>query len=196
VILNDVQIQSLVLTQGMIDPFVEEQVRSFDMNSLCVAPTKLVSFGLSSFGYDFRVGCDFKVFSNAHGSVVDPKAFDPKAMVDVHVGMFEALTLPAHGFALGTTLETVRMPRDVMAICLGKSTYARCGVVLHCTPLEPGWRGQVTIEISNTTPLPVKVYAGEGIMQVVFMRGEPCAVSYEDRGGKYQDQTGVTPAKL
>lgn len=174
----------------MIVPFVESNVR-------VVEGKPVVSYGLSSYGYDIRLAREFKIFSNAHCAIVDPKNFDPKAMVDVEVpagGM--PVLIPPNSFALARSFETFAMPRDVTGLCVGKSTYARCGIIVNITPLEAGWRGVLTIEISNTTPLPAKVYAGEGIAQVLFFRGEPCAVSYADRKGKYQDQAGIVAAKV
>ena len=149
-----------------------------------------ISFGLSSYGYDVRVGRKFKVFSNVHCCVVDPKKFDARGFVDVE-GDF--CLIPPNSFALAESVERFEIPRDVMAICVGKSTYARCGIIVNVTPLEPEWRGKITIEISNTTPLPAKIYAEEGIAQVLFLRAEqPCHISYADKHGKYQDQAGLT----
>src|SRR5438093_5787436 len=149
-----------------------------------------ISYGLTSYGYDVRVGRHFKVFTNAHCAVVDPKRFDPASFVDIE-GDF--CLIPPNSFALAATVEYLEIPRDVIAICVGKSTYARCGIIVNVTPLEPEWRGRVTIEISNTTPLPAKIYAGEGIAQILFFRTDAsCRVSYADRQGKYQDQKGLT----
>src|SRR5215470_16539448 len=150
----------------------------------------VISYGVSSYGYDIRVGRRFKVFTNARCTVVDPKHFDPASFVDME-GDF--CLIPPNSFALAETVEYLEIPRDIIAICLGKSTYARCGVIVNVTPLEPEWRGEVTIEISNTTPLPAKIYAGEGIAQILFFEAEHvCQTSYGDKGGKYQDQKGLT----
>jgi dCTP deaminase len=149
-----------------------------------------ISYGVTSYGYDVRVGRRFKVFTDVYGAIVDPKAFSPSAFVDIE-GDF--CVIPPNSFALAETVETFEIPRDVLAICLGKSTYARCGLIVNVTPLEPEWRGKVTIEISNTTPLPAKVYANEGIAQILFLRADAvCRVSYADKRGKYQDQKGLT----
>jgi dCTP deaminase len=149
----------------------------------------VISHGVSSYGYDARVGNNFKVFTNVWGAIVDPKNFDPNSFVDV-VG--DSCLIPPNSFALAETVETFEIPRDVLAICLGKSTYARCGIAVNVTPLEPEWRGKVTIEISNTTPLPARIYAGEGIAQFLFFRAaDVCKVSYADKKGKYQDQKGI-----
>jgi dCTP deaminase len=150
----------------------------------------IISFGVSSYGYDVRVGRRFKVFTNARCAVVDPKHFDSASFVDIE-GDF--CLIPPNSFALAETVEHLEIPRDVLAICVGKSTYARCGIIVNVTPLEPEWRGRVTIEISNTTPLPAKIYAGEGIAQILFFRTDaPCRTSYADKQGKYQDQQGLT----
>jgi dCTP deaminase len=149
-----------------------------------------VSYGLSSYGYDVRVGRRFKVFTNARCAVVDPKNFDPASFVDIEG---DSCLIPPNSFALAETIEHLEIPRDVIAICVGKSTYARCGIIVNVTPLEPEWRGRVTIEISNTTPLPAKIYAGEGIAQILFLRTDAlCRRSYADKAGKYQDQEGLT----
>ena len=162
-----------------IEPFAEGQSRA-----------GVISYGLTSYGYDVRVGRRFKVFTNALCAVVDPKAFDPRSFVDVE-GDF--CLIPPNSFALAETVEYLEIPRDILCICLGKSTYARCGVIVNVTPLEPEWRGKITIEISNTTPLPAKIYAEEGIAQILFLRGDDvCRVSYADKKGKYQDQKGLT----
>jgi dCTP deaminase len=149
-----------------------------------------ISYGVSSYGYDVRVGRCFKIFTNAHCAVVDPKHFDPTSFVDVEA---DYCLIPPNSFALGETVEYLEIPRDVIAICVGKSTYARCGIIVNVTPLEPEWRGRVTLEISNTTPLPAKIYANEGIAQILFLRTEAvCQTSYADKKGKYQDQKGLT----
>ena len=150
----------------------------------------VVSFGVSSYGYDVRVGRNFKVFTNARCAVVDPKHFDPASFVDIEG---DYCLIPPNSFALAETVEYLEIPRDVLGVCVGKSTYARCGIIVNVTPLEPEWRGKVTIEISNTTPLPAKIYAGEGIAQILFLRAEAvCRTSYADKKGKYQDQKGLT----
>ncbi len=173
----------MALEHGMIEPFEDRQVRQ-----------GVVSFGLSSYGYDVRVANEFKVFTNVYNTVVDPKAFDPQSFVDIRA---DVCTIPPNSFALASTVEYFRIPRDVLTICLGKSTYARCGIIVNVTPFEPEWEGHVTIEISNTTPLPAKIYAHEGIAQVLFFQGdEPCEVSYKDKKGKYQAQRGVTLPKI
>jgi dCTP deaminase len=167
----------------LIEPFEEGQVRK-----------GVVSYGVSSYGYDTRVSDEFKIFTNVNSSIVDPKDFDPASFVDVKR---DVCIVPPNSFALAHTVEYFRMPRNVLAICLGKSTYARCGIIVNVTPFEPGWEGYVTIEISNTTPLPAKIYANEGIAQVIFFEAdEECAVSYADRAGKYQKQTGVTLPRI
>ena len=167
----------------MIEPFVDDQVRQ-----------GVISYGVSSYGYDVRVGDEFKVFTNVYNTVVDPKNFDPKSFVDIKA---DQCVIPPNSFALASTIEYFRIPRDVLTICLGKSTYARCGIIVNVTPFEPEWEGHVTIEISNTTPLPAKIYANEGIAQVLFFQSdEPCARSYKDKKGKYQAQRGVTLPRL
>ena len=173
----------MALEQKMIEPFVDDQVR-----------TGVISYGLSSYGYDVRVGDEFKVFTNVFNTVVDPKNFDPKSFVDIKA---DVCIIPPNSFALASTIEYFRIPRDILTICLGKSTYARCGIIVNVTPFEPEWEGHVTIEISNTTPLPAKIYANEGIAQVLFFQSdEVCAVSYKDKKGKYQAQRGVTLPRL
>ena len=163
----------------MIEPFVDDQVRQ-----------GVISYGVSSYGYDVRVGDDFKVFTNVYNTVVDPKNFDSKSFVDIKA---DVCIIPPNSFALASTIEYFRIPRDILTVCLGKSTYARCGIIVNVTPFEPEWEGHVTIEISNTTPLPAKIYANEGIAQVLFFQSdEPCARSYKDKKGKYQAQRGVT----
>lgn len=150
----------------------------------------VISYGVTSYGYDVRVGRTFKVFTNVWGSTVDPKQFDPKSFVDV---VADECIIPPNSFALAETVERLEIPRDIIAVCVGKSTYARCGIIVNVTPLEPEWRGCVTIEISNTTPLPAKIYANEGIAQILFLKGEAlCETSYADKKGKYQDQKGLT----
>ena len=173
----------MALEHGMIEPFEDRQVRQ-----------GVVSYGLSSYGYDIRVADEYKVFTNLFNTVVDPKNFDPKSFVDIKGDM---CIVPPNSFALARTIEYFRIPRDVLTVCLGKSTYARCGIIVNVTPFEPEWEGHVTIEISNTTPLPAKIYSNEGIAQVLFFQSdEPCEVSYKDKAGKYQSQTGVTLPKI
>ena len=168
----------------MIEPFVERQVRQLDDGR------NVISYGLSSYGYDLRVANEFKVFTNVFNTVVDPKAFDSRSFVDVHG---EACIVPPNSFDLARSVEYFRIPRGILTICLGKSTYARCGIIVNVTPLEPEWEGHITLEISNTTPLPAKIYANEGLAQVVFLcASELCEVSYADRKGKYQAQSGIT----
>ena len=169
--------------QGMIEPFEPNQVRYVDNR-------KIVSYGTSSYGYDIRCANEFKVFTNINSTIVDPKDFDPASFVDV---VSDVCIIPPNSFALARTVEYFRIPRNVLTICLGKSTYARCGIIVNVTPFEPEWEGYVTLEFSNTTPLPAKIYANEGCAQVLFFEGdEECATSYRDRGGKYQGQVGVT----
>jgi dCTP deaminase len=176
-------IKRMAIEHGMIEPFVERQARE-----------GVVSYGVSSYGYDIRVADEFKVFTNIYNTVVDPKNFDSKSFVDIKA---DVCTIPPNSFALARTIEYFRIPRDILTICLGKSTYARCGIIVNVTPFEPEWEGHVTIEISNTTPLPAKIYANEGIAQVLFFQGdEPCDVSYKDKQGKYQAQRGVTLPKI
>lgn len=169
--------------QGMIEPFEPNQVRY-------VNNRKIVSYGTSSYGYDIRCANEFKVFTNINSTIVDPKDFDPASFVDV---VSDVCIIPPNSFALARTVEYFRIPRNVLTICLGKSTYARCGIIVNVTPFEPEWEGFVTLEFSNTTPLPAKIYANEGCAQVLFFEGdEECETSYRDRGGKYQGQVGVT----
>ena len=179
----DTWITRMAREHNMIEPFVDDQVRQ-----------GVISYGVSSYGYDVRVGDEFKVFTNVYNTVVDPKNFDPKSFVDIKA---DQCVIPPNSFALASTIEYFRIPRDVLTICLGKSTYARCGIIVNVTPFEPEWEGHVTIEISNTTPLPAKIYANEGIAQVLFFQSdEPCARSYKDKKGKYQAQRGVTLPRL
>lgn len=168
---------------AMIEPFVEGQVRE-----------GVVSYGLSSYGYDIRVADEYKVFTNVNSAIIDPKEFDAGSFVD-YSG--EICIIPPNSFALARTVEYFRIPRNVLAVCVGKSTYARCGLIVNVTPLEPEWEGYLTLEISNTTPLPARVYSNEGIAQLLFFESDdPCETSYADRKGKYQNQRGVTPPRL
>lgn len=182
----------------MIEPFAPEQVRQRLVKDIGMEDgerreEKLISYGVSSYGYDVRCANEFKVFTNLHSTIVDPKNFDEKNYVDV-VG--DKCIIPPNSFALARTVEYFRIPRDVLTICLGKSTYARCGIIVNVTPLEPEWEGHVTLEFSNTTNLPAVIYANEGVAQMLFLQSdEECDVSYKDRGGKYQGQTGVTLPK-
>ena len=167
----------------MLDPFEPGQVRHVDGE-------KIVSYGTSSYGYDVRCADEFKIFTNINSAVVDPKRFDEASFVDVKS---DVCIIPPNSFALARTVEYFRIPRNVLTVCLGKSTYARCGIIVNVTPLEPEWEGHVTLEFSNTTPLPAKIYANEGVAQMLFFESdEVCETSYKDRGGKYQGQTGVT----
>ncbi len=171
------------MKHGMIRPFVEKQVRK-----------GVISYGVSSYGYDIRVADEFNIFTNINHSIVDPKDFDEKSFV---VRKASDCIIPPNSFALARTVEYFRIPRDILTVCVGKSTYARCGIIINVTPFEPEWEGYVTLEISNTTPLPAKIYANEGIAQVLFFRGnEPCQTSYADKKGKYQRQKGLTLPKL
>lgn len=174
-LLADHQIRKLV----KIEPFAEEAHRP-----------GVVSYGVTSYGYDVRVGRHFKVFTNVYGAIIDPKKFDPTAFVDLEA---DSCVIPPNSFALAETVEYFEIPRDMLAVCLGKSTYARCGIIVNVTPLEPEWRGKITIEISNTTPLPARIYANEGIAQILFFKADQvCEKSYADKKGKYQDQKGLT----
>ena len=171
----------------MIKPFSENQVRTDNDGN------KLISYGVSSYGYDVRCSNEFKVVTIIHSAIVDPKFFDEKSFVDIHS---DICVIPPNSFALARTVEYFKIPRNTLTVCLGKSTYARCGIIVNVTPLEPEWEGHVTLEFSNTTNLPAKIYAGEGVAQMLFFESdEECAVSYKDRGGKYQGQTGVTLPK-
>ena len=184
---SDKWIKEMATSNGMIEPFSENQVR------LDSSGNKLISYGVSSFGYDVRCSNEFKVFTNINSAVVDPKNFDANSFVDVKS---DVCVIPPNSFALARTIEYFKIPRKVLTICLGKSTYARCGIIVNVTPLEPEWEGHVTLEFSNTTNLPAKIYAGEGVAQMIFLESdEDCEVSYKDRGGKYQGQTGVTLPK-
>ena len=183
---SDKWIREMSLKHKMIEPFCDKQV--------CKG---LVSYGLSSYGYDIRVGHEFKVFTNLHSTIVDPKNFDAKSVEDIDASDDGFCIIPANSFALARTVEYFKMPRDVLAICLGKSTYARCGIIVNVTPFEPEFEGHITIEISNTTTLPAKIYANEGIAQVLFLQGdEVCEMSYKDKNGKYQGQRGITLPRI
>ena len=176
-------IKKMALEHRMIEPFEDRQVRA-----------GVISYGVSSYGYDIRVADEFKVFTNINSTVVDPKNFDARSFVDVQA---DVCIIPPNSFALAKTVEYFRIPRDVLTVCVGKSTYARCGLIVNVTPFEPEWEGFVTLEISNTTPLPARVYANEGIAQVLFFQSdEPCEISYADKQGKYQRQQGLTLTKL
>jgi dCTP deaminase len=173
--------------QGMISPFEPTQVRELKGNPV-------VSYGLSSYGYDVRVGDEFRVFTNVHSNIVDPKAFDARGLVHFKGPYCD---IPPNSFALALTFETFRIPRNVLTLCVGKSTYARCGIIVNVTPFEPGWEGRAVLEISNSTPLPARIHAFEGIAQVIFFEAaEPCAVTYADRKGKYQGQQQITFPKV
>jgi len=180
---SDKWIRRMAKEHRMIEPFSEKQVAE-----------GLISYGLSSYGYDIRIADEFKIFTNIHSAIVDPKNFDPRSFMDVKA---DVCIIPPNSFALARTVEYFRIPRDVITVCVGKSTYARCGIIVNVTPFEPEWEGIVTLEVSNTTPLPAKIYAGEGIAQVLFFEGdEECETSYADRKGKYQSQQGLTLPKM
>jgi dCTP deaminase len=185
---SDRQITALA-KQGMITPFTEHQVRIQPLKHLHNAYGKVISYGLSSYGYDVRCANEFKIFTNVNSCVIDPKDFHDDCFVDF---TGDVCIIPPNSFVLARTVERFVMPPDVTAICVGKSTYARCGIVCNVTPIEAGWEGFITLEFSNTTPLPAKMYAHEGCAQLLFFKGEPCDVTYADRGGKYQNQTGIT----
>jgi len=176
-------IKKMAIEHKMIEPFIDEQVRNGS-----------ISYGLSAYGYDIRVSNEFKVFTNVHNTVVDPKNFDDRSFVEINA---DVCIIPPNSFALARTVEYFRIPRSTITLCVGKSTYARCGIIVNVTPFEPEWEGYVTLEISNTTPLPAKIYANEGIAQVLFFESdEICDISYADKKGKYQKQVGITPPKL
>jgi dCTP deaminase len=184
---SDRWIRQMAEEKGMIDPFSPTQVRRTESGA------SMISYGLSSYGYDLRVSNEFKVFTNVFNTVVDPKAFDEKSFVHLET---DICIVPPNSFALARSIEYFRIPRDVITVCLGKSTYARCGIIVNVTPFEPEWEGHVTLEISNTTPLPARIYANEGLAQVLFLGGdEVCEVSYADRSGKYMKQRGITIPK-
>jgi len=176
-------IRKMALEHKMIEPFADHQVRQ-----------NVISYGVSSYGYDIRVANEFKIFTNVYSAIVDPKDFSPKSMIDLHA---DVCVIPPNSFALARTVEYFRIPRNVLTVCLGKSTYARCGIIVNVTPFEPEWEGFVTLEISNTTPLPAKIYANEGIAQVLFFEAdEECEISYADKKGKYQNQQSIVLPKL
>ena len=180
---SDKWIKKMSMDESMIKPFVESNIRQ-----------DVVSYGLSSYGYDIRVSDEYKIFTNVNNSIIDPKNFDDKSFVNFKG---DVCVVPANSFALARSIEYFKIPRNVLTICLGKSTYARCGIIVNVTPFEPEWEGYVTLEISNTTPLPAKIYSNEGLCQVIFFESdEDCAVSYKDKSGKYQSQTGITLPKL
>ncbi len=182
-IMPDTWIRDQAENHGMIEPYVEAQRRE-----------GVISYGVSSYGYDARVSNEFKIFTNVHNAIVDPKDFSDQSFVEKDD---DVCIIPPNSFALARTVEYFRIPRDVLVICLGKSTYARCGIIVNVTPLEPEWEGHVTLEFSNTTPLPAKIYANEGVCQFLFLKGEgDCDVSYADRAGKYMKQRGVTLPRL
>ena len=183
---SDRWINEMAEKHGMIEPFEPKQMRY-------VGNQQIISYGTSSYGYDVRCANEFKIFTNINSAIVDPKNFSEHSFVDVHS---EVCIIPPNSFALARTVEYFRIPRNVLTICLGKSTYARCGIIVNVTPLEPEWEGHVTLEFSNTTPLPAKIYANEGVAQMLFlMSDEACQISYKDRWGKYQGQRGVTLPK-
>lgn len=187
---SDRWIREMALSKGMIEPFVDRQIRHSEHEEA----HRTVSFGLSSYGYDLRVADEFKIFTNVHNSIVDPKKFTEDSFVEVKT---QVCVVPPNSFALARSVEYFRIPRAILTICLGKSTYARCGIIVNVTPFEPEWEGFVTLEISNTTPLPAKIYAHEGLAQVIFFEAaEQCEVSYADRKGKYMKQVGITLPKM
>ena len=180
---SDKWIRRMAMQQGMIEPFEPEQVRTGSKG-------KIISHGTSSYGYDVRCSNEFKIFTNINSAIVDPKNFAPASFVDIES---DVCIIPPNSFALARSVEYFKIPRNVLVICLGKSTYARCGIIVNVTPLEPEWEGHITLEFSNTTPLPAKIYANEGVAQLLFLESdEVCETSYKDRGGKYQGQRGVT----
>jgi dCTP deaminase len=180
---SDRWIRRMALEQRMIEPFSDRQVRD-----------GVISYGLSSYGYDVRIADDFKIFTNINSTIVDPKHFDPRSFVDFRG---DVCIIPPNSFALARTVEYFRIPRNVIVLCVGKSSYARCGIIVNVTPLEPEWEGIVTLEVSNTTPLPAKIHANEGVAQMLFFESdEPCETSYKDRRGKYQGQQGLTLPRL
>ena len=180
---SDKWIEKMSINKAMIEPFEPSQVKNGK-----------ISFGLSSFGYDIRVSDEYKIFTNINSSIVDPKNFDENSFIDF---LGEVCMVPPNSFALARSIEYFRIPRDVLTLCVGKSTYARCGIIVNVTPFEPEWEGYVTLEISNTTPLPAKIYSNEGLCQVLFFQSdEDCRISYKDKAGKYQKQSGITLPKM
>jgi dCTP deaminase len=180
---SDRWIRRMAQEHGMINPFNDRQVRE-----------GVISYGVSSYGYDLRVADEFKIFTNVNSAIVDPKNFDERSFVSVQAS---SVLIPPNSFALARSVEYFKIPRDVLTICVGKSTYARCGIIVNVTPFEPEWEGFVTLEISNSTPLPAKIYSNEGLCQILFFQGdEPCEISYRDKSGKYQKQTGIVLPKL
>jgi len=175
-------IKEMALKHKMIEPFEEKLISK-----------GVISYGLSSYGYDIRLADEFKIFTNVYNALVDPKNFDEKSFID-YKGDY--VIIPPNSFVLGRSIEYIRMPSNVLGICVGKSTYARCGIIVNITPIEPAFRGYLVIEISNSTPLPVKVYANEGIAQIIFFEGKPCEITYENRKGKYQNQQGIVTARI
>ncbi len=186
-IMSDRLIRELSEKESMISPFSDRQIKE-------EGGRKIISYGLSSYGYDARVSSEFKIFTNINSTTVDPKNFDEDSLVDK---ISEVCIIPPNSFALARTVEYFKIPRDVLVVCVGKSTYARCGIIVNVTPLEPGWEGYVTLEFSNTTPLPAKIYANEGACQFLFFKGDvPCEISYADRNGKYMKQSGVALPRI
>jgi dCTP deaminase len=180
---SDRWIRKMALEHDMINPFNDRQMRE-----------GVISYGVSSYGYDLRVADEFKIFTNVNSAIVDPKNFDARSFIDVKGA---SILVPPNSFALARSVEYFKIPRDILTICVGKSTYARCGIIVNVTPFEPEWEGFVTLEISNTTPLPAKIYANEGLCQILFFQGdEPCETSYKDKAGKYQRQQGIVLPKL
>ncbi len=180
---SDKWIRKMAVEHGMISPFEPRQARENEHG-------RIISYGTSSYGYDIRCSNEFKVFTNINSAIVDPKQFTPQSFVDVHA---DVCIIPPNSFVLARSVEYLKIPRNVLVVCLGKSTYARCGIIVNVTPLEPEWEGHITLEFSNTTPLPAKIYANEGVAQLLFLESdEVCETSYKDRGGKYQGQKGVT----
>lgn len=187
-ILSDKSISILAKNHSMINPFTENQIRCDNSGN------RIISYGLSSYGYDARVSDEFKIFTNVNSAIVDPKNFSEESFV---TKVTDVCVIPPNSFALARTMEYFRIPKDVLVLCVGKSTYARCGIIVNVTPLEPGWEGHVTLEFSNTTPLPAKIYAFEGVCQFLFFKGDlECEVSYDRRSGKYMNQSGVTLPKV
>lgn len=186
-VMSDKWIKEQSNNYNMISPFVDQQIKKIESQ-------KIISYGVSSYGYDARVSREFQIFTNINTTIVDPKNFNEDSLVHRET---DVCIIPPNSFVLARTVEYFKIPKDVLVICVGKSTYARCGIIVNVTPLEPGWEGHVTLEFSNTTPLPAKIYAGEGACQFLFFKGnEPCETSYSDRDGKYMGQTGVTLPRI